>query len=115
MKYFTDELVHLAHGEGDILHGNATIFYLEHYKIPTYRIKEVTYGQFFNSIPQKYEYHQTRLVEGGNIISFPVNFSTIKLYTITEKIYSVEAYQKRVCGYFDVTFKFLPRDTHGKI
>ena len=45
VKYFANELGRLAQGVGDILKGTNTIFFLAHEKMPTYRRKDVTYGQ----------------------------------------------------------------------
>ena len=87
LKSFSNKLVILVQGVGYILKGINTIVSLQHEKIPTYRRKDVTYDQIVcNFIPQKYEPQRTRLMAGGNLISFPGNISRIKTDITTEKI-----------------------------
>ena len=65
-----------------------TPYFYWHIKKPTDRRNEFTYGQIvWNYRPQKDKLHRTRLVTGGNLISFPEYISTKTEEITTTKIF----------------------------
>jgi hypothetical protein len=64
-----------------------TIKFIFQHKVPTERMKDVTYGQFVCTVrPDKAEPNQTRFTVGGNRINYPGEDTTLTMEMLVAKM-----------------------------
>ena len=74
---FSNKLVRLAQGVGDIIKGTNTIYFIDYALIPKDRRIAITYGRIVVDYPpHKTEPNRTRLTVVGNLINYPGDVRT---------------------------------------
>jgi hypothetical protein len=86
-KAFGKEIGRLAQGLDGVVEGTNTLYFIPKNKIPSDRLKDVTYARICVNIrPDKADPYRCRITLGGNLVNYPGNVGTRTADMLTVKL-----------------------------